>query len=379
MKLNKLAAFAVLAISSGSVLADVGGGATIHNAASMSFSGGQVTASVNVSVLTIGTAPTFTAADQSANGGESVNLTYNITSNSNGSDVYDLAVTTNDTNVTAPSSLSVTPTPITLGASITSRWPTANTIYIAAGSEANLTAGDEIRINIGGTDFFYDVDSVTPGTPASTLGNTTTPETPTALVLTPQAPAPAISGNGVSTGNVPLGTQIGETQDFVVSITAGNPTTPGTDGTHEVVIDGTTTEPGPGGPGDVISFSDVGSSDITVLSGNATLVKEVRNVTEGGAFATTGVTARTGDVLEYRLTATPIPGETVTGAEITDSIPEHATYVNDSTTLNAVAVPDPVVGESAVETGLEVNSASGGAGEIVDGESAIVIFQVTVD
>lgn len=357
----------------GQSLAATGGGATIHNAATLSFNGGQVTAYVDVEVLTIGTAPTITSETVVANAGDNVVVQYNIISNSNGSDIYDLTVSTNDTDVSAPSSLTISPPQITLGGSITSRPSQAGTVFIAAGSEGNLAPGDTVRINIGGTDYFYTVDTVTPGTPASTTGNTTTAETPTALSLSPQGAAPAIVA-----GNVPEGTQVGEVQTFTVELTAGTPTTPGTSGEHEIVIDGTAATPGPGGPGDVVTFTDVGSGSVTVLSGDATLVKDVRNVTSGGSFATSGVTARSGDVLEYRLTASPIPGETITGASITDTIPEFTTYVPNSTTLNGNPVAD-VGGTSPLVSGLQVNSTGGAAGEIVDGESAVVTFQVTVD
>lgn len=369
-----LQASAILAMGlSSSVFAATGGGAIIHNAASMTFTGGQVTAYVNVEVLTIGTTPSFTSTNTVANSGDSVNITYTITSNSNGSDIYDMSVSTNDTDVTAPAALSLSPTQVTLGGSITSQPSTAGTIYIPAGSESNFTAGDTIRLNIGGNDYLYTVDSVTAGTSSSTVGNTTTPETPTAIVLTPVGIAPAIAP-----GNVPVGTQVGEVQTITVSITAGDPTTPGVDGTHEVVIDGTVAAPGPGGPGDVIIFSDVGSSNLTVLSGDATLIKEVRNVTDGGAFATSGVTARTGDTLEYRITAASVPGQNVTGASLTDSIPDYITYVPNSTTLNGAPQAD-IAGVSPVVGGMDVNSPTGGAGEINDGETAVIIFQVTVD
>jgi uncharacterized repeat protein (TIGR01451 family) len=362
-----------LLLASQLAVAATGGGATIHNAATLSFSGGQVTAHVDVEVLTIGSVPSFTAISESANAGDSVNVTYTITSNSNGSDIYDLAVSTNDTDVSAPAALAVTPPQVTLGGSITSRPSTAGTIYIAAGSESELVAGDIVRINIGGTDYQYEIGTVTPGTPAFTVGNTTTAEVPTAISLTPVGPAPAIIA-----GNVPVGSQVGEVQTIVVSMTAGTPTTPGVGGSHEIVIDGTAATPGPGGPGDVVTFSDIGTGDVSVLSGNATLVKEVRNVTQGGGFATSGVTARVGDVLEYRLTASTIPGETVTGASLTDTIPEFTTYVTASTTLNGVPVAD-IGADSPLLAGLPTNSPGGLAGEILDGETAIVTFQVTVD
>lgn len=370
--LTTIATLAGLALGP-QALAATGGGATIHNAATLSFTGGQVTAHVNVEVLTIGSVPTITSETVVANAGDNVVIQYRIVSNSNGSDIYDLTVSTNDTDVGAPASLTITPPQVTLGGSITSRPSQAGTVFIAAGSEDNLAPGDTVRINIGGTDYFYTVDALTAGTPASTTGNTTTAETPTALTLSPQASAPAIIA-----GNVPVGTQVGEVQTFTVELTAGTPTTPGTSGEHEIVVDGTAAAPGPGGPGDVITFDNIGGGTVTVLSGDATLVKEVRNVTAGGAFASSGVTARSGDVLEYRLTATPIPGETINGAAITDSIPEFTTYVPNSTTLNGNPVAD-VGATSVLVGGLQVNSPTGAAGEIIDGESAEVIFQVTVD
>ena len=95
-------------------------GATIHNAASLTFSGGQVTDSVDVEVATLGTLPTISSVDVDANAGETVNVTYTLTSNSNGVDTYTLDVDTDDTGVSAPASESVNPTSIILGASITS-------------------------------------------------------------------------------------------------------------------------------------------------------------------------------------------------------------------------------------------------------------------
>jgi uncharacterized repeat protein (TIGR01451 family) len=83
-------------------------------------------------------------------------------------------------------------------------------------------------------------------------------------------------------------------------------------------------------------------------------------------------------VLEYRLTASTIPGETVTGASLTDTIPEFTTYVTASTTLNGVPVAD-IGADSPLLGGLPTNSPGGAAGEILDGETAIVTFQVTVD
>lgn len=359
--------------------AAVGGGATIHNAATLSFSGGQVTASVQVTVDTVASPPVFdvdfTNIDVFA--GDTANYVYTITSTSNGADTYSLVLGTTETDVSAPGATSISPTSVVLGASITSQASDASgNVFIPAGSESDLQVTDLVVIDIGGSDYVYEIDSLTPGTPASTAGNVTTPETPTTLTLTGVTPgAPAIGA-----GTVPLGTQIGEQQSLAVDVTAGSPTIPGTDGDHTLEITGNTTALD--ATDSVVNFSDGLGVTTTVLSGNGTLVKEVRNVTDGGGFATSGVSAITGDELEYRLTAAPLAGNTLNLSVIEDTIPAYTQYVPSSTTLNGVAVtdnPGPATPFPLDEGGLTVNSPGGAAGVIVDGESAVILFRVTVD
>lgn len=359
-----------------SAWAATGGGATIHNAATLSFSGGQVTDWVNVEVQTIGSAPNISVDNSNvdANAGDTGTLTYTVSSTSNGTDDYAFSASSTDSNVSAPA-ISVTPPSVTLGASITSvTSDAAGNVYIPAGSETNLSVSDQLVINISGTDYVYEIATLTPGTIASTTGSTTTPETPTALTLTPvTAGAPTIAA-----GTIVAGTQIGEQQDVVVDVTAGNPTTPGVDGSHQIELSGSTSAPGP--TGTPVAFVDGNSATVTALSGDGTLTKEVRNVTTAGTFATTGVTGKTGDTLEYRLTAAPLVGNTLTGAAITDSLPQYSSYVDNSTTLNGAAVTDAGTTNFPLdEGGLAVNSASGAAGEVADGETAVVIFRVTID
>lgn len=373
-RFTQFAAGALLLLASAPVFANVGGGATIHNAASMTFDGGEVRASVNVSVLTVGSAPIITADPVEVFAGDQAVVNYEFVNTSNGSDTFDIQVSTNDTDVSAPSNLDINPASLTLGASITSDPSQPGTIFIPAGSEADLQAGDTIQVTLGGTDYRYTIDSVTPGTPASTSGTTTTPEVPTALELSPIGSAPAIVA-----GNVPVGTQIGEVGDVTASFDAGSPNTPGTGGNHEVVIEGSAAAPGPGGPGDVVTFTDTTGS-VDVLSGEAELTKEVRNVTAGGSFASSGVDARPGDELEYRITATTIPGEDVTGAVLSDEVPRYTSYVADSTTLNGSPFGQPDGGAFPFAgSGAAINSPGGSAGEILDGEQAVVIFRVVVD
>ncbi|MGB1466083.1 MAG: hypothetical protein ACPG8O_06915, partial [Alcanivorax nanhaiticus] len=224
-----------------------------------------------------------------------------------------------------------------------------------------------------GNDYVYEIATLAPGTPASTIGNSTTPETPTSLTLTP------ITGGApvISTGTIPAGTQIGEQQVLTVQVTAGTPVTAGVNGVHTLTVSGSTTALS---GGSAVLFSDGLNATNTVLSGDGTLLKEVRNVTEGGSFATSGVTAKTGDVLEYQLTAASNAGSNLVAAVMEDTIPTYTAYVTNSTTLNGNPVADAGTTPFPLdEGGIAVNTPSGASGELVDGETAIVIFQVTVD
>jgi uncharacterized repeat protein (TIGR01451 family) len=375
-------------ISAGSAHALTGGGATIHNAATLTFNGGQtVTSWVNVSVSTIGTTPTFTVdpgATVSASDTQVIN--YTITSNANGTDSYSISPNSIDTGVGAPASLTSSVAAITLGATFTSAPSTAvdvdtGTVYVPAGSQTNLSVTDTVIL--GG--FAYTVEAVRPGTIATTAGDTTTPETPTEIDLTLASAGPVI-GNGT----IPAGEQIGEQGAFTVTLVAGIPTVVGVNGTHEVYIEGNTSALDTGGL--VVPYDTSAQlSSITVESGNVTIVKSARNVTTGGSFATVGVTAQPGDTLEYRIEMTAISGTgDATGSILTDEIPGYTTYVAGTTTLDGAAVTDDAGAGNAAfplasaNGGLGVNSATGAAdqvngGVIADGETATVIFQVIVD
>lgn len=363
------------------------GGATIHNAATLTFTGGTTTSSVDVSVNTIASAPNITvdSVAQSVSANQNATYTYTITNTANGTDVFSFTANSADVGTTGAAGLDVNgtatnTTSLTLGGSVTSQANTvANTVVIPAGSETNLAAGD--TINVGGN--LYTISSITPGTVASTAGNTTTPETPTTIAVTPVGASPAIA-----VGGAPAGTQIGEVQTFTVVVTASVPATPGVDGTHTVNLTGSTTAVTQGVGGTVVNYStsaaNANETVTTVLSSNVTLLKEVRNVTQGGTFAATA-TAQSGDTLEYRLTATVVVGASATGAVITDEVPAFTTYVPGSTTLNGGVVADgtvPAPGTlptTSANGGLSVNSTGALPGVINAGSPAVVIFQVTVN
>jgi len=360
------------------------GGSTVHNAATLTFNGGSATASVDVSINTIASAPTIAvnSVGQSVNGGQNATYTYTVTNTANGTDTLSFTANTADVGTTGAASLNVNGTSsnassLTLGGSVTSQANTvANTIVIPAGSQTNLAVNDTIKV----AGNLYTITGITAGTIASTTGATTTAETPTTITVTPVGAAPAIA-----IGGVPAGTQIGEQQTFTVVVTASTPTTPGTNGTHTVNLTGLTTAVTQGAAGAKVTYStSAGASNetiTTVLSASVTLVKKVRNVTQGGTFATSA-TAQSGDTLEYQLTATEATGASnATASVIKDEVPAFTTYVTGSTTLNGTGVADgtgSTLPLSNANGGLSVNSA-GVAGVINAGASATVLFKVTVD
>lgn len=382
--------------------ANTSGGATIHNAATLTYNGTQqVTDSVNVSVLTIGSDPTIVLTSTgpfTLNAGDSITLNYTITATANGSDSYSLsAVNSTTSGMSAGSTFNVSTNTLTLGAAYTTLPSAAvdgdtGTLFLAAGSEANLAVGDTVVLNGN----VYTVEAVRPGTAAFTIGNTTTAEVPTEIDLT----VPLASGSpAIGLATVAAGVAFGERGTFSVDVTVSAPTTPGTDGTVDVVVDGNTSALNLTGNPEGFSTSGAGGGNdasITVLSATVAILKEARNITKNptGAFASTGVTAQAGDVIEYRITMEVTPGGgNAIDSILADEVPQYTTYVDNSTTLNGVAVADdPGTGNPSFPLasgngGLGVNSVNGtadlvGGGVLVDGDTganaAVVIFQVTV-
>jgi uncharacterized repeat protein (TIGR01451 family) len=198
----------------------------------------------------------------------------------------------------------------------------------------------------------------------------------------PAAPA-------IQPGTYPAGTQIGEVKVITVKFTVGNPSTSGTDGTYDITLEGVTgtIDDVTGNP---ITFDNGGDTNaVTVISGDAVLVKEARNKTVNptGSFLLTGVTAKAGDIIEYRLTVTPATTNDVTGAKLTDTLSDYVEYQAGTTTLNgqpvadstsAIAFPlDPSLGGIDV-TGTDGSVTNPTVGTIADGETAVVIFESLV-
>lgn len=379
--------------------AATGGGATIHNSATLTYGGGlKVSAKVDVRVRTVAVAPTMetlTTLPVQAVAGQQVNIEYRITSNSNGFDAYVMQLG-QVSNGASDGTYSIVPSAqVNLNASITIGDAAPGIIYIPAGSGKDfdgssgdqLSAGDIVYVNGG----YYKITAVTEGTIANTnlATNTLNNEVPTTVELEPAILTDANYpyAPAITQANTPAGTQIGEVKVITVEFTAGNPDVLGTDGTYDLTLQGTTSATD--GAGTVVSFDNGGETNaVTVLSGAAELVKEARNKTTGGSFATTGVTAKAGDIIEYRLTVSPVGASAVTGAKLTDILSGYVTYVANTTTLNGQVVADGSGAELfPLHTslgGLEVTGVDNAAvpnatpGSIDVGETAVVIFEVEV-
>jgi len=377
------------------------GGATIHNAATLTFTGGTVVASVDVSVQTIASAPAISVdlTAKTVAAGDPYTFTYSVSSNSNGSDTFSFtAGSTNSVNISAPGLPAITS--LTLGASITSASNTvANTIQIPVGSDANMIVGDALKV--AGDPYSYTIASITPGTVAS--HNVTTGalivEVPTVITLTP------VTGPGLAIGAAPAGTQVGELQTFTYTVTAGIPND-GVNGTHTVNLSGVTTATTQGvAPAAVTYNTTAGPAEgiITVTPPTATLTKTVRNLTNAEVAMAGTTAAKAGDVIEYQLLATAGTSNIVK-ASISDAIPAFTTILagqyngglSDVQIITTVAgVPTTTFGTNAADAdvvnltagNLTINLGAGAASADVAGnggtvnanDSVAVTFQVTVN
>lgn len=386
----------VLAIGiSSHAFANTGGGATIHNAATLSYSGGSTVAAVDVAVQTVAAQPTatVTTANQTVTAYSTVPYVIKVTSNSNGTDVLHLALSSTDANTAGSPGLSFllngsAVTSVTLAASVTSKPSGAGLVYIPAGSEGGFQINH--TISIAGN--LYTVTAVTVGTIATTSGGVTTPETASSLTLTPVGGAPAITA-----GSVAAGVQIGEQVTLTEQVVASAPSSAGVTATHTVAFTGTSTATDLSGA--TVTYNSATNSTntvTTVVLATTSLNKYVRNVSRaaGNAAATgavscgtsntyysSGVVVKPTDKLEYCLVASNASGQpTLTGAKIADPLPPYTSYVLNSTLMNGAAVADVAGASPLVQaSGMDVKSPGAASiGQILSGEAATVIFQVNV-
>lgn len=92
-----------------------------------------------------------------------------------------------------------------------------------------------------------------------------------------------------------------------------------------------------------------------------------------------------GDTLRYTISVSNFGAVVATNTSFTDAIPANTAYVANSTTLNGIAVADAGVGISPLVGGIAISSSdltpplpAPGAGRLSTGQSATIVFDVTV-
>jgi len=342
----------------------------ITNTASLTYTGlaTPITASVDISVTLVASAPTLSApADNTVAEGQPSSATYTITTTSNGPDTYNLTGATTPNNVTGNSSAAYTPASVILGATAPAALATAGTSVITVPADGvadtnvnGIAVGDSVVI--GGA--VYTVASVTDnatGTSTITLATTLA-------------------------ANAPIGTLIAEQQSFTMDLaTVGSVTTPGAADVTVVTTATSVADPAQ-------TSSDTHVSNVLQVTMN----KYVRNTTNPNGtgpvlingqnyFPTAGgVTAVTGDVLEYAIVVTAPAGAGINGASITDAVPTFTAYVANSTLLNTKSVAgdgaaSPLAAGLVIDDDVPARTAGAVAtGNIAAGNSATVTFQVTI-
>ncbi|MDX8387958.1 MAG: hypothetical protein R8M46_05425 [Ghiorsea sp.] len=403
------AMFVVAAVAVPQSNAATSGGATIHNAVTVTYTSGvsyTATANVDVTVTTLAAAPNITLTSINplvVNAGQTASHTFKVRSNSNGSDTYTPATPTATVTGIAVPAITVTPTPVTLWGGIV-LGSGAGTVNIPAGSETGLVAGTStIELTVGGVlAQGYTVTTITAGAIASTVNATgvTTAETNTVLTLTPTLPSVAITA-----GNVALGTQVGEFTTMTVAVVVGTPAVTGVDGSIVTPVFNVTTTALDAGLAAIVAPTPT-TLTTTVSSPNLSITKLSRNLTTAGTFAASGTTARPGEIIEYQITVSNAHASApASSVSISDSIPTYTAIVpgaygatNDLTITQRIldVVGAATFATTAADTDtatlaagtLSVNLGTGatgllggtinGQGLAVNPDQVIVIYQVTV-
>lgn len=364
----------------------------ITNAAQLSYFDGSATqtasSSVTVTVALVPSAPAVVSGSDQTTAytttDTELNNTFTVTATSNGPDSYSLtpAIVGTPTNTTGASvSLTSPASPVTLGATITLAGSTATVLNVPSDGTADsvvneIAVGDTVVVNGEARTVSAVSDPGGSGTATITLDS--------ALSAAPSAGV-TVAERVTVTVNVKSGTITTSGQSIVVvkNLTVASTT----DGT-ETTTSGNVTD--------------------TFTSGLATFTKYVRNVThpvagstsiayQGQTYYRSGVTAVTGDALEYLLVVTNSGTGSISQAYITDNLPvtyaafnttaynggaAAVTYYDESDTasyLTAAADADQATWSSptlTVYVGTGATSSSGGT--IAAGASVHVLYQVTV-
>ncbi|MBK5276638.1 MAG: DUF11 domain-containing protein [Desulfuromonadales bacterium] len=349
--------------------AGTSGNATIYNTVKVTYQSGTntlfATANVSVTVNTVTVLPTITVpTGQTVAAGASVTYDYILKSNANGLDTYTTSALSNaPTSISAATATSVTASVqlwggIALGSG-------AGTITVPFNTTAGLSAGTS-TVQIGANK--YTVSTITAGTAASTDGSgNLVAEGPTTLTLAVIGASPAITA-----GSVTAGTQVGEFKNtaLTAALTAGTPTTAGTDGsyvTNFVITTGAL-------PSALSTLAAATSVTTTVSSPRVTITKtaNVANASPGGTIT-------------YTITVTNThPTASANAVTVIDPVPAYTTYVANSTRLNTITVAGDGGSSPLVGGGLLVDNDAGRTGGVAASGIlpalgvATIIFNVTV-
>lgn len=347
------AAVAVLGMLGGmavtsSAYANTAANATILNVVQVNYKDASkanaysATATTSVTVNLVESALALsTAVDQSVASGGTATYGYTLTATANGSDVYDLLVTmpatsgvagaavtadimTSDRTASASSLTIGTAASLTLGASVITGITAADTLAFPGGTLSDIAVGDVVVVN-GNS---YLVTGVTLGAGAShtnvggvnqTTDGTLTAEVQGSLTL---AIHPAGSNVAPAFGAGDVGTVAAE--QVYLEITSTATTTGSADGTVDHTIEADSSNNSTLGVG-VDNY--VTTTNQTTFTGTQlSIKKEVRNVTQAGAFAATA-TGNPGEVLEYQVTVTNTGSGAAAEVFVTDTVPAYTTLV----------------------------------------------------
>lgn len=337
----------ILAVSSSNALAYTTAANTqIVNVATLNFSGGTATASVTVVVGLIPSTPnisiTNNTAAYTAPNTPAITDSVSIISTANGPAEYTVSALVSaisNTNLSVGAGVAVIGTnPITIGATITNGISAWGTLSVPSDGTAdsvvnNIKNGSTIVFTVGATTYTRQV-----GLPVTDPGGSGT-----ATITFATAPG--------DPANIPAGTPIYEKVTVNLTVLPGTVTATGTPITVEVTA--TVATPS---AADATATNSTPNSWTTPTAG-VVITKYVRNATTDGSVvtvapspaptpysftingethnyylssATSGVSAKPGEVLEYLIVAeNTSPTTDLSGSFITDSIP--TTYVSLAT------------------------------------------------
>lgn len=373
-------------------------GATVYNKVTVTYASGSVanlttSSAVSVTVTTLAARPTITVDSQTASilSGATQLYTYTIRSNSNGTDTYTVTkdVSSSDSsNMLTANTDSIPSTPVTLwggfaiGAGSDGGGPFITLPGGTAASAVNpLAVNSKLMLTVAGkANQTYNVKSITAGRPQ------TGTEVDKTEILDKVYLEPVLGADPLTT--IVTGTQVGEFKTFTNTVTAGNVNIDPasitiSDGTHitnlHVVTAATDINKNP------VAYTTNGTDVVTttILAPKLSILKESRNITANAnaAFATSGTTARPGEVVEYRITIKNLHTNStasIANANVADTLPSYSTYLANSTSISYNGASASPVSDNGSASPL-ANAGYTLATPLAGNDTAVITFQATVN